>query len=93
MCCNNVKKLTRSWTIIERTESNLFKEVFVAMLPAYFDDGSYVPLYTITGGVIMLCYVRVEIFTDIKEIVLVGKTKFCPVYKISKTSVGSTNSK
>ena len=80
MSCDNVKKFARSRAVIKRSESNLFKQMLVAMLPAYFNHSPYITLHAITGSIIVLRNIRIEILADKQEVVVVRKTKFCSVY-------------
>ena len=46
------------------TQSNLFEEGFIAMLPTDLYNGADIPFNAIAGSIIMTCNVWIKILTD-----------------------------
>lgn len=61
------------------TQSNLFEEGFIAMLPTDLYNGADIPFNAIAGSILMTCNVWIKILTDEKEVIFIRQTKACPI--------------
>lgn len=75
------------------TQSNLFEEGFIAMLPTDLYNGADIPFNAIAGSIIMTCNVWIKILTDEKEVVFIRQTKTYTINEIFIATVSCTNTK
>lgn len=73
------KKFTGCRLKMQWTQSNLFEEGFIAMLPTDLYNGADIPFNAIAGSIIMTCNVWIKILTDEKEVIFIRQTKACPI--------------
>ena len=74
-----IKKFTGCRLKMQWTQSNLFEEGFIAMLPTDLYNGADIPFNAIAGSIIMTCNVWIKILTDEKEVIFIRQTKACPI--------------
>lgn len=74
-----LKKFTGCRLKMQWTQSNLFEEGFIAMLPTDLYNGADIPFNAIAGSIIMTCNVWIKILTDEKEVIFIRQTKACPI--------------
>ena len=77
--CAILKKFTGCRLKMQWTQSNLFEEGFIAMLPTDLYNGADIPFNAIAGSIIMTCNVWIKILTDEKEVIFIRQTKACPI--------------
>lgn len=75
----SLKKFTGCRLKMQWTQSNLFEEGFIAMLPTDLYNGADIPFNAIAGSIIMTCNVWIKILTDEKEVIFIRQTKACPI--------------
>lgn len=73
------QKFTGCRLKMQWTQSNLFEEGFIAMLPTDLYNGADIPFNAIAGSIIMTCNVWIKILTDEKEVIFIRQTKACPI--------------